>query len=77
MYRTLLKGAVVDITRLMGSRAKGIDNPVGLNCFRMCAFHQFLYISTAFVLVLFLAFALIILGLSGAKEKMDRYQILE
>lgn len=30
----------------------------------MCAFHQFLYISTAFVLVLFLAASLIILGVS-------------
>lgn len=60
MYRMLLKAAAVD----MVSKAKGTDNPVGLNCFRMCAFHQFLYISTAFVLVLFLAASPIILGVS-------------
>lgn len=70
MYRMLLKGAAVDINDLMVSTAKGTDNPVGLNCFRMCAFHQFLYISTAFVLVLFLAASLIILGVSvGPRRK--------
>lgn len=57
-------------TDFMGSKAKGTDNPVGLNCFRMCAFHQFLYISTAFVLVLFLASSYYSGCLSGAKEKM-------
>lgn len=64
----LLKGVAVDITDFMGSKAKGTDNPIGLN-FRMCAFHRFLYISTAFVLVLFLAYSLIILGFSVALKR--------
>lgn len=65
----------MDITDFMGSKAKGTDNPIGLN-FRMCAFHRFFVyfysICTCAVLGLLAYYSGF---LSGAKEKMAVYTL--
>lgn len=73
VYKMLLKGAAVDITDFMGSKAKGTDNPVGLNCFRMCAFHHRFCIFLQHLYMCCCWPPLIILGVSVGPSRKWQY----